>query len=275
MNSQAKVVAIGDVQGCLASLQELLRQIPADARLVFVGDLVNRGPASLATLRFVRGLGERATCVLGNHDLHLLAVAAGIRQPSRSDTLGEILAAPDRDDLIDWLRRRPLAHREAGALFVHAGLMPGWSADQALALAAEVEAGLRGPGWREFLAPMYGNTPAHWRDQLTGAERLRGIVNGLTRLRYLKPDGSMDFDIKEGEGAAPPGYHPWFEAPGRAAANELLVFAHWSTLGLVVRDKLIAIDTGCVWGGALTAVSLPDRSVVQVRCPQAQVPGGS
>jgi bis(5'-nucleosyl)-tetraphosphatase (symmetrical) len=271
--SPSELYAIGDVQGCLASLHQLLRKIPADARLVFVGDLVNRGPDSLATLRFVRRLGERATCVLGNHDLHLLAVAAGIRAPSRGDTLDDILAAPDRDELLDWLRHRPLAHREGGALFVHAGLMPGWSADQALALAREVESGLRSPGWREFLAPMYGNTPARWDDALAGPERLRAVINGLTRLRYLKPDGSMDFDLKEGAAAAPPGYCPWFEAPDRASAEELLVFAHWSTLGLVLREKLIAIDTGCVWGGELTAVRISDRAVFQVPCPQAQRPG--
>jgi bis(5'-nucleosyl)-tetraphosphatase (symmetrical) len=273
VNSSQALYAIGDVQGCLASLLQLLRQIPAEARLVFVGDLVNRGPESLATLRAVRRLGERATCILGNHDLHLLAVAAGIRAPGRNDTLDEILAAPDRDELLTWLRHRPLAHREGGALFVHAGLMPSWSAERALALAAEVEAGLRGPGWREFLAPMYGNTPTRWDDALTGPERLRGIVNGLTRLRYLKPDGSMDFDIKEGAAAAPAGYRPWFEAPDRAAADELIVFAHWSTLGLVLREKLIAIDTGCVWGGQLTAVRISDRAVLQVDCPQAQRPG--
>lgn len=273
MNSPPQLYAIGDVQGCLASLLQLLHRLPADARLVFVGDLVNRGPDSLATLRYVRRLGKRATCLLGNHDLHLLAVAAGIRAPGRGDTLDEILAAPDRDDLLDWLRHRPLVHREGGALFVHAGLLPPWSGSQALALAAEVEAGLRSAGWREFLAPMYGNGPARWDDALTGPERLRGIVNGLTRLRYLKPDGSMDFDIKEGAAAAPAGYCAWFEAPARAAANELLVFAHWSTLGLVLREKLIAIDTGCVWGGELTAVRISDRTVFQVHCPQAQRPG--
>lgn len=273
MTSTLELYAIGDVQGCLASLLQLLRKIPAEARLVFVGDLVNRGPDSLATLRFVRRLGGRATCVLGNHDLHLLAVAAGIRAPGRGDTLAEVLAAPDRDELLDWLRYRPLAHREGGALFVHAGLMPSWSAEQALALAAEVEAGLRSPGWRAFLASMYGNTPTRWDDALQGPERLRGIINGLTRLRYLQPDGSMDFDIKEGAAAAPPGYHPWFEATDRAAADELIVFAHWSTLGLVLREKLIAIDTGCVWGGELTAVRISDRAVFQVRCPQSQRPG--
>lgn len=273
MNPPQALYAVGDIQGCLGSLKSLLLRLPEDARLVFVGDLVNRGPASLETLRFARSLGERAVCLLGNHDLHLLAVAAGIRNPSRNDTLDDILSAPDRDELIDWLRHRPLAHREAGALFVHAGLLPEWSVDQALVLAAEVEAGLRSPSWKDFLAPMYGNSPDHWEAQHAGAERMRAIINGLTRLRYLTPDGRMDFDVKEGASAAPPGYRPWFEWPGRAASEELLVFAHWSTLGLVMREHLIAIDTGCVWGGSLTAVSLPDRQVIQVRCPQAQAPG--
>ena len=273
MSSQQVIYAVGDIQGCLGSLKSLLLRLPEDARLVFVGDLVNRGPASLETLRFARSLGERATCLLGNHDLHLLAVVAGIRNPSRRDTLNEILSAPDRDELIDWLRHRPLAHREAGALFVHAGLLPQWTTADALTLAAEVEAGLRGAGWKDFLAPMYGNTPDHWEEGYRGAERLRAIVNGLTRLRYLKPDGHMDFDVKEGASAAPPGYLPWFDWPERAAGQDLIVFAHWSTLGLVMRERLIAIDTGCVWGGSLTAVSLPDRQVIQVRCPQAQAPG--
>ncbi len=267
------IYAIGDVQGCLGSLERLLTQIPDAARLIFVGDLVNRGPASLATLRRVRDLGDRATCVLGNHDLHLLAVAAGVRAEHPSDTLGEILAAPDRDELIDWLRRWPLVHREAGALFVHAGLLPAWSVEQALELAAEVEQGLRSDRWRDALSTMYGNQPAHWSDDLRGADRQRLIINGMTRLRFLAPDGAIDFSIKEGSNQAPPGYRPWFDAPDRAAARDLIVFAHWSTLGLMQREHLIAIDTGCVWGGRLTAIRLPDRAVFQVRCPQAQVPG--
>ncbi|MEG2155659.1 MAG: symmetrical bis(5'-nucleosyl)-tetraphosphatase [Burkholderiaceae bacterium] len=273
MTSHQALYAIGDIQGCLSSLMRLLKQLPPDARLVFVGDLINRGPDSLATLRFVRGLGDRATCVLGNHDLHFLAVAAGIRPEHPSDTLGELLAAPDRDELVDWLRHWPLAHRAAGALFVHAGVLPPWSIEQTLALAGEVEQGLRADDWRSFLATMYGNQPARWSENLAGADRARTIINALTRLRFLTPDGAMDFAIKESAGAAPPGYRPWFDAPDRATADALVVFAHWSTLGLVLRDKLIGLDTGCVWGGYLTSVRLPDRAVFQVPCPQAQIPG--
>jgi bis(5'-nucleosyl)-tetraphosphatase (symmetrical) len=263
---------IGDVQGCLDSLQSLLHQVPASSQLIFVGDLVNRGPQSLASLRFVRSLGERAAVLLGNHDLHLLAVAAAIRPQHRDDTLAEILAAPDRDELLDWLRARPLAIAGAGALFVHAGLLPQWSVEQALALAGEVQAGLRSDGWREFLASMYGNQPARWNDRLEGADRARCVINALTRLRFVAGDGTMDFTVKQGAAAAPPGLMPWFDHPAPAWRGTPIVFGHWSTLGLMLRDDAVCLDSGCVWGGALTALGWPSRRLFQTPCPPYRRP---
>jgi bis(5'-nucleosyl)-tetraphosphatase (symmetrical) len=263
------LIAIGDVQGCLASLDALLAQLPQDARLVFVGDIVNRGPDSLGALRRVRELGERAVTVLGNHDLHLLAVSAGIRPMHDDDTMQPILDAPDSAELIDWVRTRPLAHFEEGTLFVHAGLLPSWGVPQALALAGEVEAALRAPDHREFLAAMYGNRPARWEESLAGHERLRCVLNALTRLRFVGLDGAMDLRLKGRPENAPPGWVPWFEHPERASRGTPVVFGHWSTLGLMIREDAIGIDTGCVWGGKLTAISLPDRGVVQVECPKA------
>jgi bis(5'-nucleosyl)-tetraphosphatase (symmetrical) len=274
------MLIVGDLQGCLDSLQALLAASTVDeARIVFLGDLVNRGPASLTTLRFVRSLGDRAVTVLGNHDLHLLAVAAGIRPLHHDDTLAEILAAPDRDELLDWVRMRPLAHQEGGALFVHAGVLPQWNVAKTLTLAHEVEGCLRGPDYRSFLKQMYGNTPARWDDALTGADRLRCVINALTRLRFVAADGTMDFKVKEGAGAAPTGLMPWFDHPERAthpARGGLpVVFGHWSTLGFLDRPDVVCLDTGCVWGGSLTAMRWPARAIVQVQCPQAARAGGS
>lgn len=267
------IVAIGDIQGCLECLCELLRATADEPALVFVGDLVNRGPQSLEALRFVKSLGDRATVLLGNHDLHLLAVAAGIRPLHADDTLREILDAPDRDELLDWLRARPLAHFAAGALFVHAGVLPQWTVEQTLALAAEVEARLRAADYRDFLATMYGNQPARWNDSLRGADRARCVINALTRLRFVDADGAMDFKVKEGTAAAPPGLMPWFDHPRRATRGTPIVFGHWSTLGLMLREDAICLDTGCVWGGRLTAMRWPDRSLIQVDCPQYRAPG--
>jgi bis(5'-nucleosyl)-tetraphosphatase (symmetrical) len=264
---------VGDLQGCLASLQELLGRLPPTARLLFIGDLINRGPQSLATLRFVRSLGGRAEALLGNHDLHLLAVAAGIRRQHDDDTLTDILAAPDREQLLDWLRARPLALHESGALFVHAGVLPQWSVEQTLRLAGEIEARLRAPDYRTFLATMYGNRPAQWDDRLDGAGRARCVINALTRLRFVAADGTMDFAVKEGAAAAPPGLLPWFDHPQRATRGTPVVFGHWSTLGMLVRDDAVCVDTGCVWGGALTALGWPSRRLVQVPCPQYRPPG--
>jgi len=268
--------AIGDIQGCQSRLEELLARIQArtaDPELIFAGDLVNRGPSSLATLRRIRALGERAQVVLGNHDLHLLAVACGIRRAHRSDTLDEILAAPDRDELLDWLRRRPLALMRGGYLLVHAGVVPQWTARQTLALAHEVEAVLGGPDWIDFLRGMYGNLPARWDDALEGVDRLRCIVNALTRIRFCKEDGTMEFDGPKGSETDLPGHLRWFEVPGRRTQDVTVVFGHWSTLGLTLQSNLISLDTGCLWGGKLSAVCLEDRTVLQVDCPQYQQPG--
>jgi bis(5'-nucleosyl)-tetraphosphatase (symmetrical) len=275
---------IGDLQGCAASFDALLATIGFDAandRVWLVGDLVNRGPDSVGTLRRVIALGDAASVVLGNHDLHLLAVAAGVRRPGRSDTLDDVLGAPDRDALVDWLRTRPLAHRSTVAgrdtLMVHGGVLPSWDADD---VGAELQVALRADGWREAIGHLFGNDPDAWDDRLTGHRRLRGIVNVLTRLRYCSADGRIDFNAKDAPAVAgahfpppPHGFQPWFDIRGRRAAGTLIVFGHWSTLGLVVRDDVMALDTGCVWGGSLTAVRLEDRALFPIACPQALRPG--
>ena len=272
MNTTDSQWVIGDLQGCCASLEALLQQLPSAAKLIFVGDIVNRGPQSLAALRRVKSLGDRAAVLLGNHDLHLLATAAGIRPLHEDDTLADVLAAADRDELIDWLRHRPLALSHAGALFVHAGVLPQWTPVQVLALAAEVEGGLRSETWRDFLATMYGNRPARWDYGLQGADRARCVINALTRLRFVAGDGAMNFTVKEGIAAAPAGYMPWFEHPTRATRGTPIVFGHWSTLGLMLRDDVVCLDTGCVWGGALTALAWPSRRLLQVPCPPYRRP---
>ena len=268
---------VGDVQGCAEAFERLLAEVdysPSRDRLVVLGDLVNRGPASLAVLHRLAGYGDAATCLLGNHDLHLLAVAHGVRPLHRGDTFGDVLGAQDRDAWIDWLRRQRLAHLEDGWLCVHAGVVPQWDTAQTLALAAEVQALLRGPELGAFLAVMYGNEPDRWSDTLVDADRWRFVINTLTRIRFCTADGRLDFKTKEGAGAAPPGHRPWFDVPGRRTAGQPMAFGHWSTLGLIERDDLLAIDTGCVWGGALTAVRVDGgrREVVQVACAQAQRP---
>jgi bis(5'-nucleosyl)-tetraphosphatase (symmetrical) len=268
--------AIGDLQGCLQQTKSLLkkiRSVSSEAKFIFVGDLVNRGPSSLQTLRFVRAVGESATVLLGNHDLHLLAAAHGIRRVRESDPLNEILQASDCAELLDWLRHQRMATMIEGHLLVHAGVLPQWTVAQTMALAGEVEDTLRGSGWVDFLREMYGNQPSKWSDALTGADRLRCIVNALTRLRFCTAEGEMEFDTASALGTAPPGFMPWFEVPGRKTEKSPIVFGHWSTLGLMLRPNLISLDTGCVWGGKLTAVRLSDRSVLQVDCPSYQLPG--
>jgi len=271
---------IGDVQGCDAPLGRLLDTIgfsPSRDTLYVLGDLINRGPDSASVLRRLIGYGDSAHCLLGNHDLHLLAVAHGVRRPHRSDTLDDILTAPDRPALLDWLRQQRMATFAHGVLMVHAGVLPGWTAEQTVALAAEVEQVLRSPDLWDFLHQMYGNEPARWDDGLRGAARLRVIVNALTRLRFCSVDGEMEFATKEGADGAPTGYLPWFDVPGRRTADVTVAFGHWSTLGRLERPNLIALDTGCVWGGCLSALKLgatpAERVFIQVRCEQAQVPG--
>jgi len=264
--------AIGDVQGCRDALDALLGEIgfsPARDTLWFVGDLVNRGAQSAEVLRFVRSLGDRAVVVHGNHDLHLLAFAAGHAKARADDTFDDVLAAPDRDELLDWLRARPMIHVDGGYAMVHAGLLPAWSIDQARSLAAEVEAALRGPGHRDFFAQLYGSKPDAWRDDLRGADRLRVIVNAMTRMRFCTAAGVMDFRVKGEIEKALPGYLPWFDVPGRSSRGTPIICGHWSALGLRVTPDLLALDTGCVWGGHLTAIRLEDRRVYQATCAPA------
>jgi bis(5'-nucleosyl)-tetraphosphatase (symmetrical) len=272
------IYLVGDLQGCCNPFERLLQTIdfsPSRDHIYVLGDLVNRGPDSLGVLRRLRMLGNAATCLLGNHDLHLLAVAHGVRKPHRSDTLDEILQAPDREDWLNWIRQRRLAVHEHGWLMVHAGVVPQWDAAQTVALAAEVQAMLSGPDVGEFLTRMYGNEPDKWDDSLQGVPRWRCVVNSLTRLRFCAADGTMEFVTKEGAGDAPEGLMPWFEVPGRRTAGTPVAFGHWSTLGLINRDDLMALDTGCVWGGQLTAVRVDGatRELIQIDCPQAQKPG--
>jgi bis(5'-nucleosyl)-tetraphosphatase (symmetrical) len=272
-----KTYVIGDLQGCAHETGVLLKRIGDDAggpaRVLFVGDLVNRGPDSLGALRRIRELagasGGRVEALLGNHDLHLLAVAAGVQPLGKSDTLEAILDAPDREQLIGWLRQRPLAMRHGQYLLVHAGVLPSWTGEQVMGLAGEVEQQLRGPDWNAFLRDMYGNEPDRWDDSLTGMPRLRCIVNALTRMRLCTPDGVMDFKEKE-SAHAPAGSNlmPWFDVPGRRSGDLTVVFGHWSALGLLLRPDAIGLDSGCVWGGKLTAVCLDDRTVLQVDCPE-------
>lgn len=272
--------AIGDIQGCHDALMELLGAIGFSAtrdRLWFVGDLVNRGPQSLETLRFVKGLGEAAVVVLGNHDLHLVMQAEGFGKLSKEDTLGPVLGARDRDELIAWLRAQPLFHVEGDYAMVHAGLLPAWSVAQAQALSDEVHAALADPGYREFLAHMWGSEPAAWHDDLSGWDRLRVVVNAMTRMRFCTPEGTMEFRAPGSKGPperGPAGCLPWYEVPGRRSADHMLICGHWSALGFRQEKNLLALDSGCLWGGALTAVRLEDRRVFQMPCCRQVAPSG-
>ncbi len=292
------ILLIGDVQGCATALDGLLAQAgfsPSRDRIVVLGDLVNRGPDSLGVLRRLAGFGDAATCLLGNHDLHLLAVAHGARKLHRNDTFVEVLQAPDAARWLHWMAQQPLAHLEGGAedgagadtddgvednapgaakhgwLCVHAGLAPQWTASEALALAAEVQAVLRGPALADFLHHMYGDAPRQWLPTLQGQARWRMVVNTLTRIRFCTDDGVLDFKTKEGVGAAPAGYKPWFDVPTRRSLGQPIAFGHWSTLGLINRPDLLALDTGCVWGGALSAMRVDGgrRDLLQVNCSAA------
>jgi bis(5'-nucleosyl)-tetraphosphatase (symmetrical) len=269
--------AIGDIQGCFDELEELLATIAFDRsrdRLWFVGDLVNRGPRSLETLRFVRGLGDTAVTVLGNHDLHLVMCAGGHGRHHAEDTLDEILAAPDCDEMMAWLRAQPLCHVEGGYALVHAGLLPQWTVEQARRLSEEVTSALTAPDYRDFLAHMWGSEPTAWRDDLTGWDRLRVIVNAMTRMRFCSDEGVMELRTKGPPEAAKPGYKPWFEAAARKSAGATIVCGHWSALGLRLQPGLMALDSGCLWGGSLTAVRLEDGEVFQQPCTRKVAPGG-
>ena len=261
--------AVGDIQGCYATFRLLLEEIgfnPSRDTLWLVGDLINRGPDSLAILRWAKQHENSLRIVLGNHDLHALAVAEGFVAPHRSDTLQPILDAPDREELLTWLRFRDMAYGEDEYLMVHAGLLPQWDSAQALELAREVEAALRAPDYRDFFARMYGNFPDHWEESLQGMDRLRLVTNALTRLRVCDTAGVMDFKFKGEVRDIPAGLMPWFDVPGRKSTDKTVVFGHWSALGLVLRDDVVALDTGCLWGGKLSALRLEDRRLYQVPC---------
>jgi len=278
---------IGDVQGCDEALERLLTHIafsPSRDTLYMLGDLVNRGPDNAGVLRRLMGFGSSAQCLLGNHDLHLLAVSRGVRKPSKHDTIQDILTAPDSAELLHWLRQQHMAMRVGQVLMVHAGVLPQWTAEQTMSLAGEVEAVLRSDDWVQFMPQMYGGLPNVWRDDLAGADRLRVIVNALTRLRFCDAQGAMDFSVKEGADNPPAGLMPWFDVPGRLTADARVAIGHWSTVQIPNRPDVVCLDDGCVWGGCLSAVRLELKdtlvSVVDaaawvrlsVKCPQMMDP---
>jgi bis(5'-nucleosyl)-tetraphosphatase (symmetrical) len=266
---------VGDIQGCYAEFAQLLDMLafdPACDRIWLVGDLVNRGPDSLSVLRHVKSLGPAATTVLGNHDLHLLIVAAGHRTAHRRDTLSAILEAPDRDELLDWLRRRPLVVHEGDLLLVHAGLLPSWTPADAVAFAREVEMALASSAYDDFLGGLYGDEPARWDNGLAGHDRWRVIVNACTRLRFCSADDTMEFKEKRGAEHAPAGFAPWFAHPERKSAGVTVLCGHWSTLDLMFAPNVMMLDSGCLWGGTLSAVRLDDGRLFQVPSRAAITP---
>jgi bis(5'-nucleosyl)-tetraphosphatase (symmetrical) len=275
---------IGDVQGCDEPLARLLTRLdfsPSRDTLIVLGDLVNRGPDSAGVLRRLMALGDSAQCLLGNHDLHLLAVAHGVRKPGRADTLEGVLSAPDRTAMLDWLRHQKMALRRSFGgqdhLMVHAGVLPQWSATQTMALAAEVEQMLQSPDYGDFLHQMYSNEPRRWTDALTGVPRLVCIVNALTRIRFCTAEGEMEFEARGLRAQdAPPGFLPWFDVPGRLTSSVVVAFGHWSTLGWLNRPDVLSLDSGCVWGGCLSALRVDgpkNPALIQVQCQAAQQPG--
>lgn len=264
------IYAIGDIQGCFTPFQQLLRMIdfnPGKDTLWLAGDLVNRGPESLQVLRWVFEHQHCVEIVLGNHDLHLLAVAEGFGKVHSDDTLLDIINAADGKVLLDWLRCQPLMISGHGYAMVHAGLLPEWTIDKALRLAEEVEYGLSGHHYRDFLARLYGNKPTRWGDDLKGAERLRVIVNAMTRMRFVTTDGEIDLSFKGERDNAPANLVPWFEVEHRRSTSMPIICGHWSALGLHVTEDVISIDTGCLWGGSLTALRLEDRQLFSLPCP--------
>lgn len=263
--------AIGDIQGCYHALRNLLQHIafkPGRDRLWLVGDLINRGSGTLDVLRLLTEYHAQypssVVAVLGNHDLHALTVAAGLKTAHRDDTLQPLLEAPDKDQLLAWLRQRPLLHAENDYLMVHAGLLPQWTIAQAMHLAGEVEQALRGPDYLDFLLGMYGNQPDQWDDELQGMDRLRLITNAMTRLRVCTPAGRMDLRFKGEREDIPDGLLPWFKVSFRKSLDTTIICGHWSALGLYRGDNVVALDTGCLWGGNLTALRLEDQQLYQV-----------
>ncbi len=265
------VYAIGDIQGCYDPLLLLLDAInfnEHDDQLWFVGDLVNRGPKSLQTLHFIKCLGESAVVVLGNHDLHLLAAACEPIAHYDRKALTQVLLAPDRDELIDWLRHRPLLYRNDGWCMVHAGLAPQWDIAQASELAREVETVLQSHHYPSLMKAMYGNKPDKWSPDLGGMERLRFMINCLTRMRYCAADGRLDLDFNGSPGSQPKNLMPWFKVPGRKSTDTRIVFGHWSSLGYFAGENCYGIDTGCLWGGQLTALELSKNpKKICIDCP--------
>ena len=263
--------AVGDIQGCFAAFLRLLEKIrfnPRGDRLWLVGDIVNRGPNSLDALRWVYENRRRVAVVLGNHDIHLLMVREGFAQAHGADTLDEILAAPDAEKLCDWLRHCPLFHWENGWSMVHAGLLPQWTIADAARLSQEVEKVFASSDYRDFFQVIYGNKPTKWSENLCGESRWRTIINAMTRMRICKADGEMEFSYNGDPQKIPPNYFAWFDSPQRKSRDAPILFGHWSALGLIVRDDLIALDTGCLWGRALTAIRLEDRKIFQVQCDE-------
>ena len=272
------IYLVGDLQGCCDAFDRLLAVLdfsPSRDRLYLLGDLLNRGPCSLQVLERLESFGDSATCLLGNHDLHLLAVAHGVRKRHRSDTLDAILDSPRREHWLAWLRAQRLAVQAHGWLMVHAGVVPQWSAEDTLALADEVHRLLASADLPEFLQVMYGNEPARWKRKLSGPDRWLFVINVLTRIRFCEADGTLDFKLKEGADAAPAHLMPWFDVPGRRSEGVPIAFGHWSTLGQLDRPDLLALDSGCVWGGRLTAARVDGgrRERISVPCEQAQAPG--
>ena len=273
------IYAVGDIQGCYHSFQRLLEKIqfdPSHDRLWLVGDLVNRGAGSLPVLRWLFNWQAKypssVTVVLGNHDLHALTVAEGLMPPHISDTLQPLMEAPDCDELLHWLRHQRMTHAEGGHLMVHAGLLPQWDAQFAVTLGQEVEQALQSSEYKTFLSRMYGNQPDRWHDDLEGIDRLRIIVNAMTRLRICSADGVMELRFKGRPENIPEGYMPWFQVPGRRSADTTVICGHWSALGLYQRDNIHAIDTGCLWGEKLSALRLEDKQVFQVPCDPQDSP---
>ena len=265
--------AIGDVQGCFRSLTQLTKTIhfdPKQDRLWFVGDLVNRGPDSLHVLRYIRDLGASALTVLGNHDIFLLAVAAGLTPPRLSDTLTQVLEAPDCQELMLWLRQQPLLYREGDFLLVHAGLLPAWTVAQAEQLAAEAHTAIRGDQFATTLRALHPSSALQWHPDLTGPVRVATIIKVLTRLRACSNEGVMESSFSGPPDRTPQGFHPWFDAPGRRSRTATIVFGHWAAMGLRFTPNMLALDSGCVYGRQLTAVRLEDRKVFQVGCEETR-----